>query len=112
MKKAFVLAAAFIAAFFVSQAKAQIRMELVPFAMACGPHEELLAVIKDKHEERLIGRGLNNADGLAELYVSAEGGWSFILTPKPGQITCVLINGNHWQIVDGEDAREENSAEW
>ena len=110
-KKTLLTTAAFIAAFFVSQTQAQIRMQLVPMSMACGPHEDLLEVIKDKHKERLLGRGLAQGAGLAELFVSLAGEWSFLLTPNPDQITCVLIGGEHWQILDATDNEAEDS-EW
>ena len=113
MKRALVLTAAFTTVFFVSLAQAKIRMQLVPFSMACGPHEDLLEVIKNNHKERLLGRALTHNSGLAELFVNADGGWSFLLTPKPNQVTCVLTSGEHWQILDGEtDGTGEDSAEW
>jgi hypothetical protein len=110
--KALLLTAAFIAAFFVSMAQAQISMQLVPISMACGPHADLLEVIKNDHKERLLGRGLARGEGLAELFVSTEGGWSFILTPSPDQPTCVLVGGNHWQILNAPDEEAKESAEW
>jgi hypothetical protein len=109
---AVLLTAAFIAAFFVSMAQAQISMQLVPMSMACGPHADLREVIEHDHKERLLGRGLARGEGLAELFVSAEGGWSFILTPSPDQPTCVLVGGEHWQILDAIDDEAKESAEW
>ena len=111
-KKPLLLAAAFIAAFFVSMAQAQVSMQLVPMSMACGPHADLLDVIENRHKERLLGRGLARGEGLAELFVSTEGGWSFILTPSPDQVTCVLSSGEHLQILDVPDDEAKESAEW
>ena len=112
-KKTLLTTAAFIAAFFVSQAEAQIRMQFVPMSMACGPHQDLLRVVRNYHKEVLIGRALTHDGGLTELFVGPKGEWTFMVTPNPNQITCVLMSGEHWQILDGQtDGDGEDSAEW
>ena len=66
----------------------------------CGPHKVIIDRLVGRYNESRIGFGLvNGGNGaLVELWVSATGSWTMLIT-KPKEPTCMFLSGEAWQNV-------------
>ena len=80
-------AASILVSGFVSPAKA---------APPCGPHDKVTAALKTKYKELRKGIGLVSSRNVAEVYVSASGSWTFIVTYVNG-VSCIVATGHSWE---------------
>lgn len=62
----------------------------------CGPRGEFVKNLYDEFLERRQAMGLTGAAGLVELFVSAQGTWT-ILISRPGGLTCMIAAGHGWE---------------
>jgi hypothetical protein len=81
-------AAAAMLVFWGSQAQAQ--------TIACGKHDAIVAALKSHYQEDRHAIGLASTAGVVELFVSAAGTWTMIVTTPGGQ-TCIAAAGRAWQ---------------
>jgi hypothetical protein len=82
------LAAAAMLVFGASASRAQ--------GMACGKHDAIVAALKNHYQESRQAIGLAATAGVVELFVSATGTWTMIVTTPSGQ-TCIAAAGRAWQ---------------
>jgi hypothetical protein len=64
----------------------------------CGDRDEILATLKQRHEEMPQAVGLSADGGVLEILVSPEGGWTILVT-YPKRPTCVVAVGEAWQTL-------------
>lgn len=65
-------------------------------SIACGKHDAIVAALKSHYQEDRQAIGLAATAGVVELYVSAAGTWTMIVTTPAGQ-TCIAAAGKAWQ---------------
>ena len=61
----------------------------------CGPHGEIVKVLNGKYKENRRALGLINDKAMMEVYLSAKGTWTMLVTDQAG-ITCILAAGDAW----------------
>lgn len=90
-----ILALAAAAAFFMP-APAQA-------APACASHDEALALLAQKYQERRVAVGVTSAGGLVEVLASKDGAtWTILVTQPNGQ-SCIVSAGEGWTVVEPEE---------
>jgi hypothetical protein len=62
----------------------------------CGPRGDLVAHLGDKYQERQVGYGVAGAFAIMEIYVSATGTWTVIVTDVAG-VSCIVAAGEGWE---------------
>ena len=65
-------------------------------AMPCAPHDKIKAALEKKYKELRKGIGLVSNQNVAEVYVSENGSWTFIVTYLNG-MSCVVATGHSWE---------------
>lgn len=81
------LAAAVAALAFQGQAAAQ---------QVCGARAKIVEILEKKYQETLTNFGIAGQKNLLEVFSSAKGSWTIILTTPEG-VTCVMAAGKDWQ---------------
>jgi hypothetical protein len=62
----------------------------------CGRRGEVVERLTEAYGERRVGYGLQQAEGVVELYASpATGSWTIILSTPQG-LACLLATGRDW----------------
>jgi hypothetical protein len=61
----------------------------------CGPHEEVVKVLNAKYQESQRAVGLINEKAMMEVFISAQGTWTMVVTNEAG-MTCILAAGEAW----------------
>jgi hypothetical protein len=72
----------------------------------CGPHGDLIAHLGDKYQERQLGYGTVGNFAIMEIYASAAGSWTVIVTDVAGK-SCIVAAGEGWEttiVADLPDA--------
>jgi hypothetical protein len=65
----------------------------------CLPREDAIAQLGAQFGERPIGRGLTQGgETMVELFVSASGTWTVMLTDTAG-LSCLVASGQDWSTV-------------
>ncbi|MHA1565199.1 MAG: hypothetical protein ACTSX7_07805 [Alphaproteobacteria bacterium] len=67
-----------------------------PSRIVCSAHRALASVLKNRYGERRRGAGLASSQRVVELYISATGTWTILVTSVEGQ-SCLLATGRAWQ---------------
>ncbi len=68
-------------------------------ALMCGPHANVVEQLTKGFQENPTSFGLMYSGVLlAELFVSATGSWTLIVT-TPQKITCILAMGENWEDI-------------
>jgi CBS domain containing-hemolysin-like protein len=65
------------------------------FAM-CGERAKIVAQLASKYRETRQAVGLLSDQGAAELFVSAEGTWTMLVTLRTGK-SCIIAAGHDWE---------------
>ena len=66
---------------------------------ACALRGKVTVQLKEKFDEQVVGRGLTpNAQAMFELFVSATGSWTVIVSEPTGR-SCVIASGESWQHI-------------
>ncbi|MDX8478384.1 hypothetical protein RFN28_07815 [Mesorhizobium sp. VK24D] len=84
-----------------------IRLAVVGIAMAlpafparaqiiCGVHDILVARLAATFEEKRLGYGVAGQVAIFEVFVSAGGTWTILMTDVKGQ-ACILAAGDGWE---------------
>ena len=88
MKIIFSLIAA--AALFISASSANAEQ-------VCAPRGSAVVELEKQFEEKIFGRGLAaNGKRMLELFVSATGSWTVLVSDPTGR-SCVMVSGDNWQ---------------
>lgn len=67
-------------------------------ALACAPRAGLVTKLEADYGETLSARGLQNPNGLLEVFASKESGSFTVLISRPDGISCILSTGTHWMV--------------
>ncbi len=88
-----IVATVLCAAFFVCVPASASIAQSIP---ACLPHADMVAWLKATYEEQKIGRGGGQRGAsVVELFVSATGTWTILVTPTNG-MSCIATSGDNW----------------
>ena len=63
---------------------------------SCGPHDRIIEKLGMKYGENNVGRGLQSATRLIEVWRSKEKGSWTILLVRPDGLTCIMASGMAW----------------
>jgi hypothetical protein len=66
--------------------------------VTCGSHDAIVAYLKQNYSENRQALGLTMDGALIELYVSAGGTWSVLLTVPHGA-SCLIAAGSDWHTI-------------
>ena len=72
---------------------------LAPAALAqavCGQHAAVSENLKKSYSEAPVSMGLTPDGGVIEVYASAEGSWTMVVT-QPSGISCLIAVGQNWE---------------
>lgn len=61
----------------------------------CAPRTELVKVLASKYQESQQALGLISEKALLEIFASAKGTWTLVVTNTQG-VTCVIAYGEAW----------------
>ena len=91
-----------------------IRTRLAPFAIlgaiialgstpasaqsSCGPREQLVKMLADQYKEDPVGMGLAQLGQVIEVFASANGSWTMVMTMPDGK-ACLIAAGDNWEMV-------------
>ena len=89
MTRITLLATAALVAVFLCPAQAQ---------MLCAPRADIIAGIDKKYKERPNAFGIAGEKTLVELFTSATGSWTMIMT-RPGGVSCIMAVGQSWETL-------------
>lgn len=67
-------------------------------AKTCGPRTALVEYLGAKHREKQTAIGLTASGRLMEIFASANGSWTMLLTQANGN-ACVVATGKAWASV-------------
>ena len=62
----------------------------------CGGHDYLVARLAAAFEEKRLGYGVAGPAAIFEVFVSASGTWTILMTDVKGQ-SCILAAGDGWE---------------
>ncbi|MDX8445375.1 MULTISPECIES: hypothetical protein [Mesorhizobium] len=62
----------------------------------CGGHDYLVARLAEAFEEKRLGYGVAGEVAIFEVFVSASGTWTILMTDVKGQ-SCILAAGDGWE---------------
>ncbi|BCG77744.1 hypothetical protein [Mesorhizobium sp. 113-3-3] len=62
----------------------------------CGGHSDLVAGLAQAFQQKQIGYGVVGQAAIFEIYVSANGSWSMLVTDVQGQ-SCIFATGDGWE---------------
>lgn len=62
----------------------------------CAERAQIAERLQGKYSEQLVGGGMQNANGLVEVWTSATGNTWTILMTRPDGISCVMATGTDW----------------
>ena len=62
----------------------------------CGGHDYLVAKLAQAFEEKRLGYGVAGQAAIFEVFVSAGGTWTILMTDVRGQ-SCILAAGDGWE---------------
>ncbi len=65
-------------------------------AVECGRHEKVIQLLGTRYQETRKAMGLVSTRGMMEVYVSAAGTWTVLLTSPEG-IACIVAAGDAWE---------------
>ena len=86
------LAAVFAAISLISTAA---NAEAAPL---CGEHDKIVDVLGHKFKETRRVMGVVNAQAVMEMFMSAQGTWTMVITDTRGT-ACIAAAGRDWQDV-------------
>lgn len=74
-----------------------LAMALSAFAQIaiCGDRAEIIEDLSKRYHETRQAGGVVTDKGIAELYVSGEGTWTFMVTLNNGK-SCIIAAGDAW----------------
>ncbi len=70
----------------------------------CGGHSDLVAGLAQAFQQKQIGYGVVGPTAIVEIYASASGTWSMLVTDVRGR-SCVFATGDGWENTDTATAQ-------
>jgi hypothetical protein len=70
-------------------------------SLPCGNRADFIRTLADKHSETSKAMGIANRTNLIEIFTSAKGTWTIMVT-QPNGLTCIIATGADWQDVKPE----------
>jgi len=64
--------------------------------LVCGVHSDVVAGLAQAFQEKQIGYGVVGQAAIVEIYVSASGSWTMLITDVKGR-SCILAAGEGWE---------------
>ena len=64
----------------------------------CGSRIDIVKMLGSKYRETPHALGIANQANLLEVYTSASGSWTILLT-KPQGVSCIIGTGQSWEDV-------------
>ncbi|MGX7875578.1 hypothetical protein ACVDG5_025210 [Mesorhizobium sp. ORM6] len=64
--------------------------------LVCGVHGDVVAGLARAFQEKQIGYGVVGQAAIVEIYVSASGSWTMLITDVKGR-SCILAAGEGWE---------------
>jgi hypothetical protein len=64
----------------------------------CAKHNQMVKFLSKKFNENPIATGTVNEDRFMQLFVSAGGSWTILMTRTDGQ-ACIVAAGKNWDTV-------------
>ena len=65
-------------------------------AIICGGHNDLVAGLAQAFQQKQLGYGVVGQSAIVEIYVSASGTWSMLVTDVQGR-SCIFATGEGWE---------------
>ena len=62
----------------------------------CGGHSDVVAALAKALQQKQIGYGVVGQAAIVEVYVSASGTWSMLVTDVQGR-SCIFATGDGWE---------------
>ena len=62
----------------------------------CGGHSDLVAGLARAFQQKQIGYGVVGQAAIVEVYVSASGTWTMLVTDVQGR-SCIFATGDGWE---------------
>lgn len=62
----------------------------------CGPRDKIIERLSARYAEQQSAIGMTSGGSLVELFISANGTWTFVHTTTEG-LTCLLAAGQNWE---------------
>lgn len=62
----------------------------------CGGHSDLVTGLARAFQQKQIGYGVVGQAAIVEIYVSASGTWTMLVTDVKGR-SCILATGEGWE---------------
>jgi hypothetical protein len=79
------------AAIFMMSASAASAVEI-----QCAKRDQLAGLLAKKYSEQPVGSGTISDDRYMQLYVSASGSWTVVVTGTTGE-SCIVAAGRNWE---------------
>ena len=64
--------------------------------VVCGGHSDLVAGLAQAFQEKQVGYGVVGQKAVIEIYVSASGTWTMLITGVKDR-SCILATGDGWE---------------
>jgi len=94
-----ITSAALGAAFVVGSLSSASALEI-----QCAKHNQMVGLLTKKFSEAPLATGTVNQDRYMQLFVSASGSWTIIITKADGE-SCILAAGENWERLAIKDQR-------
>tara|TARA_B100001123_G_scaffold140199_1_gene162910 strand:- start:4797 stop:5120 length:324 start_codon:yes stop_codon:yes gene_type:complete len=68
----------------------------------CGPYSAMTARLMEKHSEVILGRGIDAAGRMLEIW-GGDDGWTILLVRPEDMMSCLMLigqKGTQWQAVE------------
>lgn len=75
----------------------------------CAAHRQMMGLLTKKYSEAPLAMGTVNADRYMQLFVSARGTWTIVVTKTDGQ-ACIVAAGENWEKIPQVTARKDPAA--
>ena len=62
----------------------------------CAKHNQMVELLAKKYSENPVAMGTVNEDRFMQLFVSARGSWTVVLTKTDGE-ACIVAAGHNWE---------------
>jgi hypothetical protein len=86
-----IVLAALMAMFVCALPDATLAVEI-----QCAKHKQLVGLLAKKYQENPVAMGTVNSDRYMQLFVSAKGTWTVLMTKADGE-ACIVAAGQNWE---------------
>ncbi len=75
-----------------------MQAEVVSSKVPCAHHDKIRQFLVQKYSEKRQALGLINRTRVMEIYVSAKGSWTVVVTQNTGK-SCIMATGKNWESI-------------